>query len=55
MTDAGLWNIAKSDPDAIAVVDALRGRLTYRKPAARAGAELLDYAHTYLAGREAKI
>ncbi|MCW2651898.1 MAG: long-chain acyl-CoA synthetase [Mycobacterium sp.] len=36
MTEAGLWNIAKSTPDAVAVVDAFGGRLTYRELAARA-------------------
>ncbi|HEU0191881.1 MAG TPA: acyl-CoA synthetase [Mycobacterium sp.] len=36
MTEAGLWNIARDTPDAVAVVDVLGGELTYAQLAARA-------------------
>ncbi|HET9874165.1 MAG TPA: AMP-binding protein, partial [Mycobacterium sp.] len=36
MTDTGLWNIAREQPDAVAVVDVMGGELTYRELVARA-------------------
>jgi long-chain acyl-CoA synthetase len=36
VTTTGLWNIADDTPDAVAVVDAMGGLLTYRELAARA-------------------
>ena len=36
MSEAGLWNIARDTPDAVAVVDVHGGQLTYGELAARA-------------------
>jgi long-chain acyl-CoA synthetase len=36
VTDTGLWNIARDHPDAVAVVDAIGGQLTYQQLTARA-------------------
>jgi long-chain acyl-CoA synthetase len=36
VTDTGLWNIARENPDAVAVVDAMGGQLTYGQLTARA-------------------
>ncbi len=36
MTETGLWNIARDDPDTVAVVDVLGGQLTYGELAGRA-------------------